>query len=66
MVRLPKINFDDTKEKRLIQFEDYIRKNKLKPADIYYMRKAKNYKDNPNRDAFDSLLSDYINKMKGK
>ena len=66
MARLPKINFDDTKEKRLIQFEDYVRKNKLKPADIYYMRKAKNYKDNPNREAFDSLLSDYINKMKDK
>jgi hypothetical protein len=64
MARLPKINFDDTKEKRLIQFEDYVRKNKLKPADIYYMRKAKNYIANPNREAFDSLLSDYINKMK--
>jgi hypothetical protein len=66
MARLPKINFDDTKEKRLIQFEDYVRKNKLKPADIYYMRKAKNYIANPNREAFDSLLSDYINKMKDK
>jgi hypothetical protein len=62
MARLPKINFDDTKEKRLIQFEDYVRKNKLKPADIYYMRKAKNYIANPNREAFDSLLSDYLNK----
>ena len=66
MARLPKINFDDTKEKRLIQFEDYVRKNKLKPADIYYMRKSKNYKDNPNREAFDLLLQDYINKMKDK
>ena len=65
MARLPKINFDDTKEKRLIQFEDYVRKNKLKPADIYYMRKSKNYKDNPNREAFDLLLQDYINKLKG-
>ena len=62
MARLPKINFDDTKEKRLIQFEDYVTKNKLKPTDIYYMRKAKNYKANPNREAFDSLLSDYLNK----
>jgi hypothetical protein len=30
------------------------------------MRKAKNYIANPNREAFDSLLSDYINKMKDK
>jgi hypothetical protein len=64
MARLPKINFDDTKEKRLIQFEDYVTKNKLKPTDIYYMRKAKNYKANPNREAFDSLLSDYLNKIR--
>ena len=66
MARLPKINFEGTDVERLKEFETFVRKNKLTLSDIYYLRKAKNYKKNPNREKFDFLIQSYINKIKGK
>ena len=66
MVRLPKINFEGTDKERLEEFDTFVKKNKLKASDIYYLRKAKNYKASPNREKFDSLITAYINKLKGK
>ena len=65
MVRLPKINFEGTDVERLKEFDTFVKKNKLKASDIYYLRKAKNYKASPNREKFDSLITAYINKLKG-
>jgi hypothetical protein len=66
MARLPKINFEGTDVERLKEFETFVRKNKLTLSDIYYLRKARNYKESPNREKFDFLIQSYINKIKGK
>jgi len=66
MVRLPKINFEGTDVERLKEFKEFVRKNKLKISDIYYLRKAKNYKSSPNKEKFDLLIKSFIKELKGK